>query len=135
MRRNCDISYILLLAFFAVAAVSLACIGIYGVISYAINQRAREFCIRFALGAQRREIIRLILKNGIKLSVIGIVVGMVIALVLSRLLANLLYEVKTYDPLVFVSSVLLPTLVAALSIYIPARWTARIDPMEALRYE
>lgn len=124
-----------LLGFFAVVAVSLACIGIYGVISYSIGLRARELCIRFALGAQRRDIIRLILKSGIKLSIIGIVVGLVIALALSRLLANLLYEVKTYDPLVFLSSVFLLTIVAILSIYFPAYRAARTDPMEALRYE
>jgi predicted permease len=124
-----------LLGFFAVVAVSLACIGIYGVISYSVGQRARELCIRFALGAQRRDIIRLVLKSGIKLSIIGIVFGLIIALALSRLLANLLYEVKTYDPLVFLSSVFLLMIVAVLSIYVPAYRAARNNPMEALRYE
>jgi predicted permease len=124
-----------LLGFFAVVAVSLACIGIYGVISYSVGQRARELCIRFALGAQRRDIIRLVLKSGIKLSIIGIVFGLIIALALSRLLANLLYEVKTYDPLVFLSSVFLLMIVAVLSIYVPAYSAARNNPMEALRYE
>ncbi len=124
-----------LLGFFAVVAVSLACIGIYGVISYSIGQRARELCIRSALGAQHRHIIRLVLKSGIKLSIIGIVVGLIIALAFSRLLANLLYEVKTYDPLVFLSSVFLLTAVAVLSIYVPAYRAARTNPMEALRCE
>lgn len=124
-----------LLSFFAVVAVSLACIGIYGVISYSVGQRARELCIRFALGAQRRDIIQLVLKSGIKLSVIGIIVGLVISLVLSRLVANLLYEVKTYDPLVFFCSVFLLIIVAVLSIYIPAYRAARTNPMKALRNE
>ena len=124
-----------LLSFFAVVAVSLACIGIYGVISYSVGQRARELCIRFALGAQRHDIIRLVLKSGIKLSIIGIVVGLVIALGLSRLLASLLFEVKTYDPLVFLSSVFLLIIVAVLSIYVPAYRAARTNPMKALRNE
>jgi len=124
-----------LLSVFAVVAVSLACIGIYGVVSYSVGQRAHELCIRFALGAERRDIIRLILKSGMKLSMIGITVGTVIALALSRLLANLLYEVKTYDPWVFLGSVCLLAVVAVLSIYVPAHRAARIDPMEALRYE
>ena len=126
---------LILLSFFAAVAVSLACIGIYGVISYSIGQRARELCIRFALGAQHRDIIWLVLKSGIKLSIIGIAVGLIIALALSRLLANLLYEVKTYDPLVFIASFCLLGIAAALSIYIPARRAAKTDPMEALRYE
>ncbi len=124
-----------LLSFFAIVAISLACIGIYGVISYSIGQRARELCIRSALGAKSRDIIQLVLKSGIKLSVIGIVVGIVIALALSRLLANQLYEVKATDPLVFLGSVFLLMVVAVLSIYVPASRAARIDPMEALRYE
>lgn len=124
-----------LLIFFAVVAVSLACIGIYGVISYSIGQRSRELCIRSALGAKRCDIIQLVLKSGIKLSAIGIVVGLIIALGLSRLLASLLYEVKTYDPLVFVSSVFLLTIVAVLSVYVPAWRAARTNPMEVLRNE
>jgi predicted permease len=126
---------LILLSFFAVVAVSLACIGIYGVVSYSVGQRARELCIRFALGAQRRDIIRLVLRSGIKLSIIGIVVGLVIALALSRLLANLLYEVKTYDPFVFLGSVFLLMVVAVLSIYVPAYRAARTNPMKALRNE
>jgi predicted permease len=126
---------LILLGFFAVVAVSLACIGIYGMMSYSISQRAHELCIRFALGAQRRDVIRLVLKGGMKLSIIGIVVGLAAALALSRLLENLLYEVKTHDPLVFIGSVCLLGIVAAISVYFPARRAAKINPMEALRYE
>ncbi len=126
---------LILLGFFAVVAVSLACIGIYGMMSYFIGQRARELCIRFALGAQRRDIIRLVLKGGMKLSIIGIVVGLAAALALSRLLESQLFEIKTHDPLVFIGSVCLLGIVAALSIYFPARRAANTDPMKALRYE
>ena len=124
-----------LLGSFAVVAVGLASIGIYGVVSYTISQRAHELSIRSALGAERRDLIRLIFQNGMKLSSIGIVVGLVIAMALSRLLASLLYEVKTYDPLVFLGSVLLLSVVAVLSIYIPACRAAKTNPMEVLRNE
>lgn len=124
---------LILLGVFAVVAMSLACIGIYGVMSYAIGQREREISIRIALGAQRREIIQMILKGGMKSAMIGILVGSAAALALSRLLENLLFEVKAHDPLVFVVSVCLLGFVAALSIYLPARRAAQLDPIEALR--
>jgi len=124
-----------LLGLFAVVAISLACIGIYGVMSYAIGQRARELSIRLALGAQRREIVRLVLAGGMKPAFIGIVVGLAAAFALSRLVEGLLFEVKTRDPLVFIASVCLLAMVAALSIYLPARRAARLDPMAALRSE
>ena len=116
-------------------AISLACVGIYGVMSYAIGQRAREFSIRIALGAQRREIIRLVLKGGMKPAIIGIVIGLAAALALSRFLEKLLFEVKTHDPLVFIASVCLLGIVAAFSVYLPARRAARLDPVVALRSE
>jgi predicted permease len=126
---------LILLGLFAGVAISLACIGIYGVMSYSVGQRAQEISIRSALGAQRHDIIRLVLSNGMKLSSIGIVVGLAAAFALSRLLETLLFEVKTYDPLVFIASVSLLTMVAALSIYLPARRAARLDPIAALRGE
>jgi putative ABC transport system permease protein len=126
---------LILLGLFAFVAISLACIGIYGVMSYSVEQRARELCIRSALGAQRRDIIRLVLTGGMKLSIIGIVVGLAAALTLSRLVENLLFEVKTHDPLVFIASVCLLAMVALLSIYLPARRAARLDPIVALRSE
>ena len=126
---------LILLGLFAVVAISLACIGIYGVMSYTIAQRAREISIRLALGAQPREIIQMVLKSGMKAAIIGIAVGLAAALALSRLLENLLFEVKTNDPLVFVASVCLLEFMAALSIYLPARRAAQLDPIVAIRHE
>jgi len=126
---------LILLGLFAVAAISLACIGIYGVMSYAIGQRARELSIRLALGAQRREIVRLVLAGGMKPALAGIVIGLAAAFALSRLVEKLLFEVKTHDPLVFIASVCLLGIMAALSIYLPARRASRLDPMASLRSE
>jgi putative ABC transport system permease protein len=126
---------LILLGLFAVVAVGLACIGIYGVMSYSIGQRARELSIRSALGAERRDIIRLVLSGGMKLAMIGIVIGLAAAFALSRLVEKLLFEVKTHDPLVFIASTCLLGIVAALSIYLPARRASRFDPIVALRSE
>jgi predicted permease len=126
---------LILMGMFAMVAIGLACIGIYGVMSYSIGQRARELSIRIALGSTRREIIKLVLKGGMKPAIIGIVIGLAASLALSRLLEKLLFEVKTYDPLVFVASVFLLGLVAALSIYLPARRAAQLDPIVALRQD
>jgi putative ABC transport system permease protein len=126
---------LLLLGIFATVAISLACIGIYGVMSYAISQRVRELSIRSALGAQRREIVRLVLAGGMRPAMAGIAAGLVAALGLSRLVESQLFEVKARDPLVFLASVCLLVLVAALSIYLPARRASRVDPALALRYE
>jgi putative ABC transport system permease protein len=126
---------LILLGLFALLAISLACIGIYGVMSYTVGQRARELSIRAALGATRGDIIRLVLSSGMKLSVLGIAVGLVAAFFLARLVETLLFEVKSYDPIVFITAVSLLSAVAALSIYIPARRATRVDPLIALRNE
>ena len=125
----------ILLALFAMVAISLACIGIYGVMAYAVSQRARELSIRMALGAQPGQIVRLVLKGGMKPALAGILVGLAAALALARLVESQLFEVKTHDPLVFIASVCLLGFVAALSIYLPARRAAHLDPIVALRHE
>jgi predicted permease len=124
-----------LLGLFAATAICLACIGIYGVVSYSISQRTRELSIRLALGAHRGDIIRLVLSGAMKLSAVGIAVGLIVALALSRLLASLLYEVKTYDPVVFVGAACMLMIVAVLAVYLPARRGAAVDSTKALRCE
>jgi putative ABC transport system permease protein len=103
--------------------------------SYTIGQRARELSIRIALGAQPREIIKLVLKGGMKPAIIGIMVGLAAALALSRLFEQLLFEVKTHDPMVFIASTCLLGMGAVLTIYLPARRASRLDPIAALRSE
>ena len=126
---------LLLLGLFAAVAISLACIGIYGVMSYTIGQRTRELSIRSALGAQRRDITQLVLVGATKPSLLGIVVGLAAASALTRIVESQLFEVKASDPLVLASSVGLLGAVAALTVYLPARRAAKVDPIIALRAE
>jgi ABC-type antimicrobial peptide transport system permease subunit len=105
------------------------------VMAYSVSQRARELSIRMALGAQPGQIVRLVLNGGMKPAIAGILVGLAAALALARLVESQLFEVKTYDPLVFIASVCLLGFVAALSIYLPARRAAQLDPIVALRHE
>src|SRR5215469_7024093 len=124
-----------LLAIFACAALLLSSIGLYGVISYSVGQRTHELGIRMALGAQPREILRVILGQGLKLLVIGIAIGLAASLALTHLMADLLYGVSATDPLTFVAVAVLLVLVTLLACYIPARRAMKVDPMIALRYE
>jgi predicted permease len=126
---------LVLLDLFAAIAVGLSCMGIYGVMSYSTGQRTHEFCIRSALGAQGRDILRLVLLAGMKVSLTGIGVGVVGALILVRLMQSQLFEIRAYDPWVFAGAMVLLALVAGVSIYLPARKAARVDPMQALRCE
>ncbi len=125
----------ILLAGFAGLALVLAAIGIYGVTAYGVAQRTREIGIRLALGAQHRDVFRLIIGGGMKLIAAGIVVGVVGALGLTRLLASLLYGVGASDPWTFAAVVAVLTTVALLANYLPARRAARVDPLTALREE
>jgi predicted permease len=125
----------ILLGTFAALALALSCVGIYGVISYLAGQRTHEIGIRMALGAQRNDVLRLILGHGAKVAAIGVAVGIAASLALTRLMANLLFGVSAYDPVTFLAVACLLILVALAAAYIPARRAMRVDPVVALRYE
>jgi putative ABC transport system permease protein len=124
-----------LLGAFAGLALVLAAIGIYGVQAYAVRQQVREVGIRMALGAQRRDIFRLVVGQGLKLTLLGIGIGLVAALGITRFMVSQLYGLSATDPVTFVGVALLQMSVALLACYVPARRATRVDPMLALRYE
>jgi predicted permease len=125
----------ILLGVFAALALALACVGIYGVISYLVGQRTQEIGIRMALGAQRRDILHLVLGEGAKMAVIGAGIGIVASLGLTRLMAKELFGVSAHDPLTHASVAALLVLVAIAACYIPARRAVRVDPVTSLRRE
>jgi putative ABC transport system permease protein len=124
-----------LLSIFAGAALVLAAIGIYGLMSYSVEQRTQEIGIRMALGANRGRMLQTVLREGMTLAVIGVAIGLALAYGLTRLLASLLFGVETRDPLTFVAVAGVLTIVAAAAAFIPARRATTIDPAIALRYE
>ncbi|MGH9865879.1 MAG: FtsX-like permease family protein, partial [Candidatus Acidiferrales bacterium] len=124
-----------LFGIFSAMALVLAIVGIYGVISYASAQRTQEMGIRMALGADKKDIFRLVIGRGLRLASIGILIGLVTPFTLTRLMSSLLYKVSPADPLTIIGSAILFLAAALLASYIPARRASRTDPMIALRYE
>ena len=124
-----------LLSIFAALALLLACVGIYGVISYLVGQRTHEIGIRVALGAERRDVMCLVLGQGARMALVGVAVGLAGALGLTRLMASQLFGVSPHDPLTFAAVALLLVAIALAACYFPARRATRVDPLIALRHE
>ncbi|MGD0545703.1 MAG: ABC transporter permease [Candidatus Acidiferrales bacterium] len=121
--------------FFGLLALVLACVGLYGLLSYEVSRRTREIGIRMALGAQERDVLRLVVKQGLVLALLGAVSGIAVALAVTRYLTSMLYGVHANDPLTIAAVAALLCLVALAACYIPARRATRVDPLVALRYE
>jgi ABC-type antimicrobial peptide transport system permease subunit len=124
-----------LMTVFAGLALTLAAVGIYGVISYSVSQRTHEVGVRMALGATRGTVLQMIVRQGLRLTLIGTAIGLLAALGLTRILKSMLFGVKPTDPLAFVAVSILLAAVALLASYIPACRATKVDPMVALRYE
>jgi len=124
-----------LAGFFSLCALALACLGLYGTLSYGVARRTREIGVRMALGAQKYDVLAVVIRQGMALTVLGCTLGVILAVALTRIVSSLLYGITPTDPLTFVLTVLLLGAVALVSCWLPARRAARIDPMVALRYE
>jgi predicted permease len=125
----------ILLGIFAALALALSCVGIYGVISYVVGQRTHEIGVRMALGAQSRDVMRMVVGEGAKMALVGVAAGLAGAFGLTELMANQLFGVTAHDPLTFAAVAILLTLVALAACYLPARRAVRVDPVVALRCE
>jgi putative ABC transport system permease protein len=126
---------LILIGAFAAIALALSVVGIYGVTAYSVAQRTREIGIRIALGAQRGELLGLLLRQGMLLVACGVITGVIVSVALTRFLSTLLFDVQPTDPLTFASVVLLLVAVSAAACFLPARRAMRVDPVVALRYE
>ena len=126
---------LMLLGLFAGLALLLSTLGLYGVLAYTVKQRTNEIGIRMALGAQRRDVLWLVLWQGMRLAIVGVTIGVAVALALTRVITSLLFEVKPTDPLTFAGVSLFLLFLALLACYLPARRATQVDPMAALRYE